>query len=105
MLCILVAALAVAPPSAEKDSDVAALLAELHDWHTGKTFLGMTEKEVLKELGKPTSTKPGVWEYQEREAHDDLFAWVRVIRFKGGKVVSAAREGRAVGCLYRKRRE
>ena len=37
--------------------------------------------------------------------HDDLFAWVRVIRFKGGKVVSAAREPRAVGCLYRKRRE
>jgi len=97
LLALVVGFQALAPGD---EIERARLSQALHDWDTGKPYLGLSEKEVLDKLGKPTSTKPGVWEYRERHVPDYLFVWVRVVRFKEGKVVSAAREERPVGCIY-----
>ena len=73
-------------------------IQSLKDWRAGKEYLGLTESAVLKRLGEPTSTAPGVWLYVEHEGYSaDM---VRVVRFKDGKVVSASVVGRPIGCRY-----
>jgi hypothetical protein len=84
----------------EDAARLAALRAAAEAWHAGKRFIGLTEKELVRELGEPTSKKPGVWEYWRRLGPGfHSFQPVRVVRFAEGRVTSAAIEMRPVGCI------
>ena len=65
MMHILLPALLVlfAAPPVNAEIKIATLQKDFADWQAGKPFLGLTEKEIVIQLGKPTSQKPGVWEY------------------------------------------
>jgi hypothetical protein len=85
---------------------VGTLRVAAQAWQSGKRFIGLTEKELVRELGEPTSRKPGVWEYWKRlgpgfHSHQ----WVRVVRFDGGRVTAAPIEMRPVGCIIVEPRE
>lgn len=68
-------------------------------WLSGKDFIGLSEKEIIQRLGKPSSKQPGVWEYQDWNLGPGYhsFIRVRVIGFKDGRVVSAPLKMRGVG--------
>jgi hypothetical protein len=86
-------------------ADLPRLLAQVEAWDSGATFLGLSEKEVVRRLGQPTSRRPGVWEYWAPlgpgcHTHRE----VRVVRFTAGRVISAAVELRGVGCIIVERK-
>src|SRR4051812_7121723 len=100
MLPILLTLFLAAPPVDPDQHRLAVALKALDDWHSGRPYHGMTPQQVLKELGNPTKATNDTWEYRERHVGDYLFVWVRIVRFKGGRVVSAAHIERPVGCIY-----
>ena len=67
---------------------------------SGKAYVGLSEKEILRSLGEPTDKRNGVWEYGSRVPRSPgyhSFAWMRVVRFKNGRVVSAEYEPVFIG--------
>jgi len=85
----------------ERDKHEALIQAAV----SGSEYVGLTEKEVLDTLGKPTSMEPGVWEYWRLSPGAHSFIPVRVVRFKDGRVISAAVHMKGVGCIIVKERK
>ncbi len=82
------------------------LRVAMADWHTGKRYVGLTEKELVRQLGEPASRRPGVWEYWDRLGPGfHSHRRVRVVTFHGGRVTAAPVEMRPVGCIIVEPRE
>jgi hypothetical protein len=105
MIFVLYGALIIAP--ANDAAEVARVRALVAAWESGKDFVGLSEKEVLRKLGEPTAKREGAWEYWERLGPGfHSFQHVRVVRFdESGRVKTAAMEQRGVGCIIVEPRE
>jgi hypothetical protein len=53
----------------------------------GVEYIGLTEAQVLKKLGKPDRKEKDTWEYGSWHGH--VHEEIRTVQFKNGKVVSA----------------
>ena len=81
-------------------SEPIVIRKQVEEWATGKALVGMTEQELVRRLGEPTSKKDGVWEYRQPLGpgfHE--FVYKRVVRFKDGKAIAAPEVRAPVGCI------
>src|SRR5207249_1321212 len=79
----------------------ARLVRELEMWERGARYVGLTENELLRELGEPASKAESVWTYRRRTGVDPQFLEERIVRFVNGRVVSAPLTVIPLGCTTR----
>jgi len=77
----------------------ARLIHDLKAWEQGTPLVGLTEKELLRKLGEPTSREDGAWYYHGRLHLRAGLIELRTVRFAKGRVASAPLTLTPVGCI------
>jgi hypothetical protein len=75
------------------------LIRDLKAWEQGTPLVGLTEKELLRKLGEPTSKEDGVWYYNGRLRLRAGLMELRTVHFARGRVVSAPLTLVPIGCI------